>query len=366
MIYLDPFRSIILTLYYLPLKISSFCTQITQHPFCLKSSLFLASLFIFFPFQAVTKQEKENHLFSIQLRGEGRLSKNQISKNQSGLYPDVPYTELEFHYSKNENLDLVINFEVESQNRTWSISVDEFSFSYDFQDIPFNIKIGWSPIPLGYLDVNTNVFSKDLSLYDSISYNREDIGITARVWLLQSALSLQIDRLGGWSYREWDNSYNQPESAPMIVSLKSQGSFWDFFVSWFEEELAFFDPVQAIGAGISLNTSYKKLAVSIQSELWQITQERQTTFAYYVFPSIAIDKIKVGMVFESVNHFSPSVKKAQATSSIYERIFQVSYQIHPDITIIGERFISTQKKGPLLNDLWSARVKVNFGWSSAH
>ncbi len=336
-----------------------------QNPLRLKSGLVVTFVFIFVQFQVVAKQEKEKHLFSIQLSGEVRLSQNQISKTQTGLYPYIPYTELEFHYSKNENLDLLINFEVESQNEDWSISVDEFSFSYSFKDIPVNVKAGWLPVPLGYMDVNTNVFSRDLSFYDSISHSREDIGITVGINLLQSALSFQVDRLGGWSYREWDNSYNQPESAPVAVSLKSQGSFWDFFISWFEEDLAFFDPVQAIGAGVNLKTSHKKLAVSIQSEFWWITQERQTAFAYYVFPSIAIDKIKVGMVFESVNYFSPDLKKAQATSSVYERIFQVSYQIHPDITLIGERFISTQKKGPLLNDLWSARVKVNFGWSNS-
>ena len=315
--------------------------------------------------KAQGEQKKTKPFFAIQLKGEGRLSKDQISKNLPEFYPSIPWTELEFYYSKNKNMDFLINFEVESRHKEWSIGLDEFSFSYAFEHIPFSVQVGWLPAPLGYRDKNTHVFSKELSLYNSITLNHEDIAWSVRTQILpSSALFFQVDYLSGWSYREWDNSYNQPDSTPFIVSLKSQGFFWDLFISWFEEDLAFFDPVQAIGAGINLNTSYKKLTVVFQSEFWWITKDQQTSFAYYVFPHIAIGPLKVGMIFESINHFSPNYEKAQARSSIYERAFQVSWQIHPNMVIIGERFISTQKKGPLLHDLWALRVQGHFGWST--
>ena len=173
---------------------------------------------------------------------------------------------------------------------------------------------------------------------------------------------MRLSYFGGWLYREQSNSYRGPKSAPFIISVKSKGFFWDAFASWFEKDLAFFDPLKAYGGGIHLHTSYKKLRVSLKSEFWRIKEKTQNTFTYYIFPSMAIHKLKVGMVFGNINRYSSYFKSGQAQSSLYERMFQVSYQIHPNITLIGERFISSQIKGHLTNDLWAVRVKTHFNW----
>ena len=322
---------------------------------------------LFIPFYVssqthIDKTDKEKHAFSVHMESEGRISKNQISRNQKEWHPYIPYTEMGLLYSKDNNLKIFINGEMESYKNTWQIGLDEFSLSYDFEVIPFHVKAGWLPLPIGYRDENNHLFSQDLSCYNILAWSQEDMGAIADLYIWKKFLSLSASYFGGWLYREQDDSYRAPESAPFIISMKSQGFFWDAFASWFEKNLAFFDPLKAYGGGFHLHTSYKKLTVSLQSEFWEIKEKAQTTFTYYVFPNITIDKLKVGMVFGNINRFSPNFKTTQAKSSLYERVFQVSYQIHPNVTLIGERFISSQIKGYLTNDLWSARVKVHFDW----
>lgn len=311
----------------------------------------------------LSKADKTKHSVFVHLESEGRLSKNPISINQKEVYPSIPYSELGFHYFKNKNLNVFINLEAKSYENEWKMGLDEFHFSYIFETAPLSMKAGWLLLPLGYIGQNSNIFSQDLSLYSTFLRGQEDIGLTADIYIWKKVLSLQASFFGGWSYRESDASYKAPDSHPFIVSVKSHGFFWDVFVSWFEEDSAFFDPLQAVGAGVELRTDYEKLTVSVQSEFWQVMEKGQTTFAYYVFPRMAIHKFQMGVVLGDVNRFSPDFKTAQVKSSFYERVFQLAYQIHPNVVFIGERFMGKQKKGLLVDDLWAVRIKLQFDWS---
>ena len=311
----------------------------------------------------LNKEDQTKHSITIYLDSEGRLSRNKISKNQREFYPHFPYTEFGFGYSKNDNLNFFVNLTTEFNQNEWQMGVGEFSLSYDFEDVPLSVKAGWFPLPLGYMDQNSNVFSQDLSLHGALTQSQEDMSFVTDVHIWKEFLILQGSVFGGWSYRESDNSYKAPDSIPFIVNLKSRGFFWDAFISWFKTDLAFFEPLQALGAGIELKTEYEKLTVSIQSELWQVMEEGQTTFAYYVFPKLSIHKFQAGVVFGDINNFFPDYKTAKIKSSVYDRVFQLAYQVHPNVEFIGERFISKQRKGLLVNDSWAARVKVHFDWS---
>ena len=316
----------------------------------------------------VSKKELDNtdktkHSISIHLESEGQLSKNKISKNQKEFYPHLPYAEFGFGYSKNDNLNFFINFEAESYENEWQIGLDEFYLSYAFETVPISIKSGWLILPLGYMDQNSNVFSQDLSLYGPLTYSQEDIGLVTDIYIWREFLSLQAGVFGGWTNRPSDNFYKAPDSIPFMISLKSHGSFWDTFISWYESDPAFLEPLQAFGGGAELKASYKKLTVSVQSELWQIMGKKQTTFAYYVFPKLSVYKLQAGMLFGDINRFFPNFKASQVKSSAYEKIFQMSYQVHPNILLMGERFISKQRRGLLTNDSWAVRVKVHFDWS---
>ncbi len=308
--------------------------------------------------------DKTKHSISIHLESEGQLSKNKISKNQKEFYPHVPYTEIGFRYSKNDRLNFFINLEAESYRNEWQIGLDEFNLSYVFNTLPMSVQAGWLILPLGYMDKNANIFSQDLSLYGALTHSQEDIGFVADVYIWKEFLNLQAGIFGGWTDRKSDDFYKAPDSVPFIVSLKSRGFFWDAFISWYEVDLAFFDPLQALGAGVELKTDYKKLTISVQSELWHVTKKKQTTFSYYLFPKVSIHTFHVGMVFGDVNRFFPDFKTGQVKSSTYERVFQLGYQVHPNVLLVGERFIGKQRRGVLATDSWAVRVKVHFDWSA--
>ena len=326
---------------------------------------FLLMFFSLFAFadKSFNQDDIREYSIDVHLESEGRLLKNQISKNQKSFYPSVPYIELGVQISKNKKLIFFTNVEVEFYNKEWQISFDELGASYSFESVPLFVKAGWFPLPLGYMEENINIFSRDLSIYRSLTRNQEDIGFMADLYIWEEALYLQVSRFGGWFYREWDDFYKAPESAPFIASLKSQGDFWSAFISWFENDPAFFNPLQALGAGMEFKMSYKKLDVSVQSEVWHTMEKGQSTFSYYIFPKLAIDMFQVGMIWGDISKFAPNFKRSQVESSFYEKIFQVSCKVHPNVMIMGERFITRQKEGPLLNDLWAVRLKLQFDWS---
>ena len=309
------------------------------------------------------KQDMKEDYLSVHLESEGRLSKNQISKNQSEPHPYIPYTELGFRYFKDDKLNFFANLGLESYKKEWQVGLGELSLSYSLGTIPFSVKAGWFPLPLGYMDENDHIFSQALSVYDSLSRNREDMGLILDLAIWKEFFSLRAGRFGGWFYREWDDFYKAPELAPFLIAVHSHGFFWDAFFSWFKKDLAFSAPLQSWGAGVQLKTSHKKWAGSIQSEFWWIEEEGQSTLAYYVFPSLTLYKLQMGVMFGNINRFFPDFKTNRVQSSVYEKVFQVSYHLHPNVLVIGERFISAQRKGISVKDLWTVRVKILFDWS---
>ena len=131
-------------------------------------------------------------------------------------------------------MNFFMELELASQDQ-WKINVSEISLSYTFKKIPVKLKTGWLPLPLGYQVENTDIFLRDLSLHQSLTKNREDAGLTVQMDLWRKYLQLQVSYFGGYVKGEWDNFHRAADFAPLIVSLKTQGSFGKSFVSWFKK-----------------------------------------------------------------------------------------------------------------------------------
>ena len=305
-----------------------------------------------------TSTEKDTSSVLFKLTNEVRLSQNLVSRNQKKPYPSIPYTALSLDYSQ-----LPVDFFMEWEFFPKSeqiIRVSEINLSYTFKNFPIQLQTGWLPLPLGYWAEHTNLFLRDLSLHQALSENGEDVGVTLRADLWKKHLYLQVSGFGGYVKREEEDFYRAPDFSPLIVSLKAQNSFGEGFVTWFKKDLALFDFLQAIGGGLHLKHSFKNLKASVQGELWLMDEKNQTTFSYYVFPEIKWNKWKAGIVLGDINRFFPHIKKSTARISLYERAFQISWNIHPYITLTAERFLTKQRKGPFLNDLWAVRLQTQF------
>ena len=292
------------------------------------------------------------------LDSEGGIFNNLISQNQKGGHPRLSYIDLIFRYPKNQ-WEFVSNISIESLPDRWPVGFDELSLAYRFNLLlPLEIKVGWMTLPLGYRYEDIHFFSKELSLYNSLSHRREDSGVILNVYVWKKFVSFQLSQFSGWFLRESDQLLKEPTKAPFTFSLKSRGMFWDMFATYFENNLAFSDSLRALGAGGRLYFSYKKLKAELQSEFWGLKQRGQTTLSYYVSPRLQLSKVRMAVVFGDINKFSPHFSNPQVQSSLYERVFQVAYQLHPAISIMGERFMSRQRKGPFINNHWAVRVKV--------
>ena len=305
-----------------------------------------------------TSTEKNTSFILFKLNNEIRLSQNKVSRNQKKTYPSIPYTALSLDYSQLP-LNFFMEWEFFPQNEQ-IIRVSEINLSYTFKSFPIQLQTGWLPLPLGYWPEHTNLFLRDLSLHQALAENGEDVGMTLQADLWKKHLYLQVSGFGGYVKREEEDFYRAPDFSPLIVSLKTQNSVGKGFVTWFKKDLALFDPLQAMGGGLHFKHSFKNLKVSIQGELWLMDEKNQTTFSYYVFPEIKWNKWKAGIVLGDINRFFPHIKKSTARISLYERAFQISWNIHPYITLTAEKFLTKQRKGPFLNDLWAVRLQTQF------
>ena len=70
------------------------------------------------------------------------------------------------------------------------------------------------------------------------------------------------------------------------------------------------------------------------------------------------------MIFGDIHRFSPDFSDIRGKSSLYDGAFQISYKVHPKISLIGERFFTKQRGGPFVNDLWAFRLKTHFDFQS--
>lgn len=307
--------------------------------------------------QTSQKQTSKNP-FSIELETEGGFLKNLLSKNQKGFYPHIPYMELSFEYSFSPALGFFTQLEFVSQQNLWGVAVEQVGLSYHSKILPFNLKGGLLPLPLGYAYENLKVFSHPLYLYKLFIPHLMDTGVILEVPVFKESLVLKLSRFKGYLKRPSDNYYKTPEFAPLTLGVESLGPFWKGFATWLKQDLAFLEGLNALGGGFQLFHIYQDLKGSLQGEFWQIRQVNQTSLAYYLFPKLSFQEWSLGVVYGKVSHFSPYFKNPSVKTSIYEWILQASYELYPGISLMGERFVTKQTKGPLQNNLWAVRLKI--------
>ena len=296
----------------------------------------------------------------LRLKTELRLSKKPVLWELKQNLPyqiNIPYSSVSLDYNFSP-FSIYMKLKLNHLQNQWLVNLSDLKISYVFKKII--LETGWLTLPLGYMDQDSHLFLTNLSLYSSLSRNKKDFGGTVQLNLWKQNLFLITSLFTGYLKREGESSHRAPGFAPIIVSLKTQGSFGNGFASWFKKDLAFFNPLQALGGGFHFTRDIAKFTTSLQGELWHIRQKNQTNFSYYLFPGFKFNKWKIGVVFGEMNYFSPHWKAVQVKSSLQEGIVQISYQVHPYIILTAEKFTTQQKKGVRLNDLWGLRLKTEF------
>lgn len=297
--------------------------------------------------------------FSIELETEGILIKNLLSKNQKGFYPHIPSLDLSFEYNILSYLKFFteLGFSSKKNKNLWNTKVEQVGLFYRSNIL--NIKAGLIPISLGYSYFNSKIFVHPLKFYRPFITNPMDTGLRLTVPLYKEYLTFAVSRFKGYSKRVFDNYYKSPEFAPLTVNLKSKGPSWNGFITYLKQDLAFKEPLSALGGGFIFKTSISKESIiSLQGEVWGSGERLQSSFSYYFFPKLSLNKYELIVLFGEIKNFVPNFKTSENTSSIYKWILQGSYELFPGVFLIGERSIAKQKKGPLIGNLWALRLKT--------
>lgn len=310
-----------------------------------------------------TEKPAEKSPFSIELETEGRFIKNSLSKNKKGFYPYIPYITLSFEYDILFNLKFFTELEFGSNQNLWNINLEQLGLFY--RSNKFDLKAGRIPVSLGYSYANSAIFVHPLNFYKPFMAYPMDIGLRLNIPLYKEYLNFSISRFKGHLKRTFDNYYKPPEFAPLTVSLKSKRPSWNGFITYLKQDLAFQEPLNALGGGFTVNTSFLvESLISLQGELWKSGEKFQSSLSYYLFPKLNFNKYELGVLFGEIKSFAPDFKNRKATISIYKWILQGSYEMFPGVFLIGERWwsVTKQKKGPLVNNIWALRLKTKLNF----
>ena len=165
-------------------------------------------------------------------------------------------------------------------------------------------------ISLGYSYANSNMFTKPLSFYKLLRDNPMDIGLRLTVPLYKEHLSFTISRFKGYLKRTFDNHYKSPEFAPLIVSFKGTGLSWNGFITYLKQDLAFKEPLNASGGGFTFKTPVtSESLISLQGEIWGSGEKLQSSFSYYFFPKLSLEKYELGVLFGRNQKFCSQLSK---------------------------------------------------------
>ena len=344
---------------------------------------------------ATSRDATGRDLLSVEIETEGGLIFRPLSKMRKRL--SLPYLEMFFEYDFSSNWRFWTRLEFVSPQQTWDLSVEEAALSFQNDGFPFTVQAGLAPLPLGNQYEMLKQFSRPLRLHSLLLSEATDTGLAAKIPLGQT-FRLTVARFRGYEKRGFDDRFQAPDFAPLIVSLETQEKSWGrVFSSFLKQDKAFSAPLRAFGAGGSARFAFGsartallqtansgksgELAgdflrpaaenpgggflreISLQGEAWAISEERQTALALYILPKLKFaGNWEAGLLMEEINSFSPGYKNPKAAGSVYERALQLSWEAAPGVFLIGERFLSKQRNGPWIQRLWAVRLKTHLAF----
>ena len=234
----------------------------------------------------------------------------------------------------------------------------------------FDLKVGQMFLPVGLVHPRDNWFSS-LPPYTRRLLTEEkaiDMGAVARIRPFSKPfLYLEAGEFAGQLVREQDELRADPEGRPRVISLKSDTSYAQVFVSRFEHDLAFFDKVEAWGAGFELTSPDSSsggwtfpLSGRLLIEGWQFkeTQEIgpfQQNRAWLINPEIRFRRFALGQRYSEsrgdVVSSTTTVPLALEISNVYYADLEAFKGIH----VRAERVRETTD-GNALRDEWVGRL----------
>ncbi len=286
--------------------------------------------------------------FEIEYRAqEDRRSERPQTKTRHSLHEIA----LGGHYRIEKTIGVRGEMAVESDGREQRFFVKEALILYSPWENYVEARIGQQFLPVGLVNERDDWFSSNPGFMEKIFTAEKsiDLGVvTVFRPYNQEWIFLEGGVFSGRVLREEDERSGSPEKTPRVLSLKSKSEFHDAFLTYFEHDYAYFDPVRAFGGGFELRSPrHWPVRGEFMIEHWRF-QEIQSAGpdvdnqAWLLHGRVEWWRLGLGHRFSQNNSHLRTVNSRFALPTEVSRLSYVDFKIAEPFLIRGEAIKEVQ------------------------
>lgn len=230
----------------------------------------------------------------------------------------------------------------------------------------FDLKVGQFFQPIGWFGPEDFWFVHLPSYYQQLFKGDKPIDIGVQLnWRPFNTEWFELEGacFRGQIFRRGDGRFNRPEEEPCLATVRSKSSYHHLFVIRQRQHLAFFDPVEATGVGLELETpKWGRLQAhaGMTGEHWWI-QELQGqgidlfTRGWFLFPHFSIWRMHAGIRLGETHRNFETAQLGPMGLKIREQAIRVEVSIHKYFSVVIEDHIEVSDR-LLTRDDFTVRV----------
>lgn len=301
--------------------------------------------------------------FKMELRAQRDLRDRPQTRARQGVHE----VSLGGSYRFDREASVVLELSAEELNQQSTFFAKQALIDWTFWPQYMRLRLGQQFLPVGLINERDNWFSSNPPFMQKIFAASKgiDLGAILDVYPLgNSWVYLEGGTFSGRFVREEDARTASPEQAPRLVSLKSHSEFHDAFATYFEHDLAFFDPLRAWGTGFELRApEWYGLKPSLLTEYWSFRQVQRVgpdelNRALLIYGQLEWWRLKAGYRWSESTGRLQSAVGSEALPLEHSRLLSLDVRLLQGFKLRGERVLETQSE--VLRDEWVARALVDF------
>lgn len=316
------------------------------------------------PEQVVEVRDKA---YEVEFKMELRAQRDRRDRAQTNSAESVHEISLGGRYEVDRRVGLNLEISVEQLEGETKFFAKQAFVDWEPWADRLRILMGQQFVPVGLIGPRDNWFSSNPPFMQRIFAASRGIDLGAVVDVLplpSEVLYLQGGSFAGRPVRAGDQRKQAPEKAPRVLSLKSRSEFHEAFATFYEHDLAFFDPVKAWGAGAQWDSpGWRDFQLSLLAEYWRFDQIQrvgptQRNLAWIGYAQLKWWRLKTGYRFsESQGEMMSALARDRLPLEASE-LWLVAVNMTKEFSLQAERVIETQNE--VLRDEWVARALVDW------
>lgn len=302
--------------------------------------------------------------FSANLDLQSKESRLKGPRTESG--GNIREISLGLTYKIQKEAELFVEGAAEEFDGETEFYVKQASINLDYSDYYLKGRAGQFFYPVGWLSEEDNYFLNQPRYYEDLFRGKKglDLGALVRILPLKGELlSVEASCFEGRILRDADQRNDRAKQRPCALGLRSKGEYHEAFVTHFQHEMAFFDPLTANGGGLQLKTPQMNNLwdLGVWGEFWNIRSKQRSgpesvTNAGFVYPYVDVWKFRAGYRWSPAWTSVSYSGLGKVGSEVQDRLWRLEFQALKPLKLIYEDQKVAQKNGPDLTNEWSLRL----------